>query len=113
MAQKIPVLLFISSLLIVIDSFKKFWRCVKQNLLKIVIAWSPDYFIVLMLISYNHIYVNNCTNTRKFLLIAISMVLQSIFLRKTSILVSTIAVDCVMMLKLTFWHPKVVEILTV
>ena len=63
MAQKIPVLLFISSLLILIDSFKKFWRFVKRNLLKIVIARSPGYFIVLMLISYNHFYVTNCTNT--------------------------------------------------
>ena len=53
----------------------------------------------------------------QFLLIAISMVLQSIFLIKTSILVFTIAVDCVMMSgnikKLTCWHPKVVEILTI
>ena len=55
--KKIPVLLFISSLLILLDSFKKFWRFVKQNLLKIVIARSPGYFIVLMLISYNH-YTN-------------------------------------------------------
>ena len=61
--KKIPVLLFISSLLILIDSFKKFWRFVKRNLLKIVIARSPGYFIVLMLISYNHFYVTNCTNT--------------------------------------------------
>ena len=61
--KKNPVLLFISSLLILIDSFKKFSRFVKRNLLKIVIAWSPGYFIVLMLISYNHYYVNNCTNT--------------------------------------------------
>ena len=61
--KKIPALLFISSLLILIDSFKKFWRFVKRNLLKIVIAQSPGYFIVLMLISYNHYYVNNCTNT--------------------------------------------------
>ena len=63
MAQKNPVLLFISSLLILIDSFKKFWRFVKRNLLKIVIAWSPGYFIVLMLISYNHFYDTNCANT--------------------------------------------------
>ena len=60
--KKIPVLLFISSLLILIDSFKKFWRFVKRNLLKIVIARSPGYFIVLMLISYNHLSVTNCTN---------------------------------------------------
>ena len=81
---------------------KKFSRFVKRNLLKIVIAWSPGYFIVLMLISYNHYYVNNCINIYvllffQFLLIAISMVLQSTFLVKTSILVFTIAVDCVMM----------------
>ena len=53
----------------------------------------------------------------QFLEIAISMVLQSIFLMKTSILVFTIAVDCVMMSgnikKLTCWHPKVAEILTI
>ena len=46
-----------------IDSLKKFWRFVKENLLKIVIAWSPVYFIVLRLISYNHFYVISCTNT--------------------------------------------------
>ena len=47
----------------VIDSFKKFWRFEKRNLVKIVTAQSPVYFIVLMLISYNHFYVTNCTNT--------------------------------------------------
>ena len=61
--KKIPVLLFNSSLLMLIDSLKTFWRFVKGNLLKIVIARSPGYFIVLMLISYNHFYVTNCTNT--------------------------------------------------
>ena len=45
-----------------IGFLKKFWRLVKQNLLKIVITWEPVYFIVLMLISYNHFYVTNCTN---------------------------------------------------
>ena len=45
-----------------IDSFKNFWRFVKQNLLKIVITWSTDYFIVLTLISDNQFYVTNCTN---------------------------------------------------
>ena len=57
--KKIPVLLFISSLLMLIDSFKKFWRFVKRNILKIVIAWLQGYFILMMLISYNHFYVNN------------------------------------------------------
>ena len=46
-----------------LDSFKKFWRYVKRNLLKIVIALSPGYFIVLMLISNNPFYVTICTNT--------------------------------------------------
>ena len=45
-----------------IDFLKKFWRLVKQNLLKIIISRSPVYFIVLMLISYNHFYVTNSTN---------------------------------------------------
>ena len=54
----------------------------------------------------------------QFLLVAISMVLQSIFLIKTSILVFTIAGSCLMMLenikKLTCWHPpKVVLILII
>ena len=35
----------------------------KQNLLTIIIARSPVYFIVSMLISYKHFYVTNCTNT--------------------------------------------------
>ena len=59
--KKISVLLFISFLLMLIDSLKKFWRFVKQNLFTIVIARSLVYFIVLMLISYNHFYVTNCT----------------------------------------------------
>ena len=61
--KKNPVLLFISSLFLLIDSFKKFRRFVKQNLLTIIIARSPVYFIVSMLISYKHFYVTNCTNT--------------------------------------------------
>ena len=60
--KKILVLLFISFLLMLIDFLKKFWRFVKQNLLKIVIARSPVYFIVLMLILYYHFYVISCTN---------------------------------------------------
>ena len=53
----------------------------------------------------------------QFPLVAISMVLQSIFLIKPSILVFTIVADCLMMpgniKKLTCWYPKVVEILTI
>ena len=61
--KEIPVFLFISSLLMLIDSYRKFWKFVKRNLLKIIIARLPGYFIVLILISYNHFYVTNCTNT--------------------------------------------------
>ena len=61
--KKILVILLISSLLMLIDSFKKFWRFVKRNILQIVIAWWQGYFILIMLISYNHFYVNNWTNT--------------------------------------------------
>ena len=61
--QKIPVRLFVSSLLILKDFFKKFWRFVKRNLFKVVIARSPGYLTVLMLISVNHFYVTSCTNT--------------------------------------------------
>ena len=61
--KEIPFFLFISSLLMLIDSFKKFWKFLKRNLLKIIIARLPGYFIVLILISYNHFYVTNCTNT--------------------------------------------------
>ena len=53
----------------------------------------------------------------QFLLIAISMVLQSIFLIKTSILVFAIAADYLMssgnIKKLTCWHPKLVESLAI
>ena len=59
--QKKPVLLFIRFPLMLPGSLKKFWRFKKQNLLKIIRAWSPVYFIVLILISYNR-YVTNCTN---------------------------------------------------
>ena len=62
LAKKKPVLSFIRSLLILRDSSKKFWRFVKRNLLKLVIAWSLGYFIVLMLIPYNHFYVTNRAN---------------------------------------------------
>ena len=41
---------------------KTFWRFLIQNLLKIVIARSPVYFIVLKLILYYHFYVTNCNN---------------------------------------------------
>ena len=60
--KKISALLFISSLLMLIVFLKKFWRLTKQNLLKIVMARSPVYFIVLMAVSYNHFYVTNCAN---------------------------------------------------
>ena len=60
--KKMPVLLFISFLLMLIDFLKKFWRFLKQNLLKIVIARSPVCFIVLMPILYYHFYVTSCTN---------------------------------------------------
>ena len=56
-----------------IDSFRKFWRFVKRNLLKILIARSPGYFIILMLISYNHFYVTNYTNTSCFVDVSVSV----------------------------------------
>ena len=53
----------------------------------------------------------------QFLLIAISMVIQSIFLMQTSIFVFAIAAGCFMRLgnikKLTYWHPKVEVILII
>ena len=113
--KKIPVLLFISSLLMLIDSFKKFWRSVKRNLLKVVIVLSPVYLIVLMLISYNHFMILIALTLYVLLmfpfpLIAISMVLQWIFLVKISILVFAIAADCLMMSgnikKLTCWNQR-------
>ena len=60
--KKISVLLFISFILMLIDFLKKSWRFVKQDLLKIVIARLPVYFIVLMLILYYNFYVTNCTS---------------------------------------------------
>ena len=60
--KKISVLLFVSFLLMLIDFLKKFWRFVKQNQLKIIIARSPVCFVVLMLILYYHFKVTNCTN---------------------------------------------------
>ena len=56
-----------------IDSFRKFWRFVKRNLLKILIARLPGYFIILMLISYNHFYVTNYTNTSCFVDVSVSV----------------------------------------
>ena len=84
------------------DSFKIVWRFVKRNQLKIVIARSPSYFIVLMLISYNHFYVTNCTNTLCSVDVSVSVNSNIngppiIFLIKTSILVFAIGADCLMM----------------
>ena len=122
--KKISVLLYTSFLLILIDFLKTFWRFVKQNLLKIVIAWSPVYFIVLMVILYYHFYVTNCTNNLHSVDVAFSVSVNSningpsinIF-DKTSILVFVIAAGCLMRLgnikKLTCWHQKVVTILTI
>ena len=60
--KKISVLLFISFLLILIGFLKKFWRLAKQSQLKVATAPLSCYFIVSMLISYNHFYASNCTN---------------------------------------------------
>ena len=100
-----------------LDLFKKFWRLVKRNVLKIVIARSPSYFIVLMLISYNHFLLLIALTLYvllmfQFLLIAISMVLQSMFLIKASVLVSTIATNFLMKSGNTK-KIKIVEILTI
>ena len=120
--KKIPVLLFISSLLILIDSFTKIWRFVKQNLLKIVIAWSPGYFIVLILISYNHFYVTNCTNTLCSVDVSVSFNSNingpsiNIFDKNFNFSFynsSRLSYDIRKYQKLTCWHPKVVEILTI
>ena len=45
-----------------------------KTLFKIVIAWPPGYFTVLMLISYNQFYVTNCTNTLCSVDVSVSMV---------------------------------------
>ena len=117
LAQKVSVLLFISFLLMLIGFLKKFWRLVKPNLFKTIIAWSPVCFIVFMLISYSHFYVTNCTNNLCSVDVSVSMVLQSIFLMKTLILHFTIASGCLLRLgnikKLTCWHPKVAAILLI
>ena len=108
--------------LMLIDSFKKSTKDSNSSVTRLVIAWSPGCSIVLMLISYNHFYVLIVLMLYvllfQFLLIAISMVIQSMFLIKTSTLVFTIAADCLMsgnfyVKKLTCWHPKVVEVLTI
>ena len=105
-----------------IDFFKKFWRFVKRNLLKIVIARSPGHFIVLMLISYNHFYVTNYTNTLCSVDVSVSVNSNincpsiNIFDKNFSFSI-TIAADCLTMSenikKLPCWHPMVAEILTI
>ena len=59
--RKNLVRLFISFLLKLIGSWKRFCRFVKQTLFKIIIARSPVYFI---LFSYNHFYVTYCAMLR-------------------------------------------------
>ena len=71
--KKISVPIFVSFLLILIGFLKKFWRLVKQYLLKIIIARSPVYFIVLMLISYNHFHITICTNNKCFVDVSVSV----------------------------------------
>ena len=60
--KKNLLLLCISFILILIGFLKKFWRLVKQYLLRVIIAQSRVYFIVLLLISCSYTYVTNCTN---------------------------------------------------
>ena len=48
--------------LLLIGFLRIFWRFVKQNLLKIVVARSSVYFILLKQISYNHFYITNFNN---------------------------------------------------
>ena len=60
-----------------IDFLKTFWRFVKQNLHKIVIARSLVYFIVLMLILYYRFYVTNCTNNLCFIDVSVSVSVNS------------------------------------
>ena len=75
--KKISVLLFTSFLLMLISFLKKLWRFVEQNLLKIVIARSPVYFIVLMLILYYHFYVTNSTNNLYSVDVSVSVSVNS------------------------------------
>ena len=75
--RKNLVLLFVRFFLKLIGSLKKFCRFVKQTLLKIIIARSPVYFIVLMLISYNHIYVTYCAKNLRSVDVSVSV--NSIF----------------------------------
>ena len=60
--KEISVLLIISFLLILIGSWKRVWKFVKQTLHKKIIASSPVYFIAFMIVSYNHFYVTSCTD---------------------------------------------------
>ena len=87
----------------------------KTKSTKLIIARLPVDFTVLILISNYPFYVTNCNLfTFQFLLIAISMVVQPIFLIKTSILVFTVAAGCRIRLgnikKLTCWDAKLVVI---
>ena len=68
-----------------IGFLKRFWRFVKQNLLKKVIARSISFLIVFMLISYNHCYITNFTNFTSYVLLMFQflLIVISIFLIKT------------------------------
>ena len=61
-ASKSPVLLLNSFLSMLIGFLNKFLGFVKQILLKTIITRWPIYIIVLMLISYSHLYIANCSN---------------------------------------------------
>ena len=108
--------LLVLFLLMLIDSFKNFWRFVKRNLLKAVIARSPGYFIVLMLILYNHGYVTNCTNTLRSVDVSVSVNSKingsSIYISDKNFN-SSFYKKSRKARKLTCWHPKVVEILKI
>ena len=83
---------------------------------------SHVYLIVLMLISYKHFYVTNCTNNlcSVHVLVSVNSNIDcgSInILIKSSTLVLTRAAGCLRksgyIKKLTCWHPKVVVILII
>ena len=86
----------------------------KTKSTKIIIAWSPVYFIVLILILYYNFYATNCNLFSVDVSVSVNsnITSQSIFLIKTSALVFTIAAGCLTRLgnikKLTCWHSKIV-----
>ena len=93
---------------------KRFWRFIQKTLFMKIITWSLVYFVVLMLISYNHFYYTDYTINLCSVDVSISF---NSTINGLSINILIIAAGYLVrfrnMKKSTCWCPKVVVILVI